>query len=186
MITATDYFDNLIENCLCAKQVKPHPAYETRLSLSLNGDYNFDADSNMKSLLEDLDKLKLAGKSLSFVYIIELVGEGDSRESNEKDRVFIDFSIFRKESDRKCSKINKPSNCLYVGSSVSSISGRLKQHLGSGNRQTYSLHLSHWFRGKLSLTVKGYDVSKDILQLIEDSFWHELVPAFGKSGANNK
>ena len=75
---------------------------------------------------------------------------------------------------------------MYVGSSTTGIRKRIEQHLGDGNKNTYALHLKYWFKGDWKITVREYNVSKDVLQIIEDDLSDKLKPAFGKQGGNNK
>ncbi|ETQ97858.1 hypothetical protein P673_1438 [Acinetobacter baumannii UH6507] len=42
------------------------------------------------------------------------------------------------------------------------------------------LRLNNWFTGQYQIHVKEYDVSRELLQLIEDDLACELQPAFGK------
>ena len=125
------------------------------------------------SRLSDIDGIKKA------IYVIEEI-DGD----NEK--TFIEFSRYRDKKERKCAKLNSPSNIMYVGSSATGVKKRIKQHLGEGNEGTYALHLKCWFKGKRKITIKEYDVDKDVLQIIEDDLSDKLKPAFGKQGGNNK
>jgi len=87
-----------------------------------------------------------------------------------------------------CPKINgNLSEVLYVGSSTTGVSKRLKQHLGYGPAKTYSLHLCHWLKGDVRISIFEYqEVKRDVLQLIEDAISAEQNPMFGKQGGNNK
>lgn len=123
--------------------------------------------------LSDLDNIDKA------IYIIEEI-DGD------KNKTFNDFIKYRDKKERSCSKLNAPSNILYVGSSTSGIKKRLEQHIGNGHKSTYALHLKYWFIGKYKITIKQYDTTQDILQIIEDDLADRLKPAFGKQGGNNK
>jgi hypothetical protein len=60
--------------------------------------------------------------------------------------------------------------------------------MGNGSKSTYSLHLKHWFKGRIKIIVKVYDLEleKLVLQIIEDDLSDRLKPAFGKQGSNNK
>ncbi|EGQ8244548.1 GIY-YIG nuclease family protein, partial [Vibrio parahaemolyticus] len=49
-----------------------------------------------------------------------------------------------------------------------------------------SLHMYQWFDGKYEVRILEYDVPIEVLQLIEDAMSHDLKPAFGKQGGNNK
>lgn len=125
------------------------------------------------SALSDLDGIEKA------IYIIDEV-DGDN------DKTFISLSDYKKTKQRACPKLNAPCSVMYVGSSTTDIKKRIEQHLGEGPQGTYALHLKHWFKGKHKITVKIYDEPKEVIQIIEDSMSHDLAPAFGKRGGNNK
>ena len=61
-----------------------------------------------------------------------------------------EFSNFKEENkdEYKLSKLNKVNNnfkgVLYVGSSMTSIRSRIRQHLGITGKKVYSLQLSAW------------------------------------------
>jgi hypothetical protein len=156
-----NYIDSLISNCEIARKTIPISEFE----------------------LQDLEVLDGIGKA---IYIVEEI-KGDVKKT------FTDFSKF-KESEkkivkgRKCPKLNKPSKIMYVGSSVTNIRKRIEQHKGLGYPGTYALHLGHWFKGSYKITIKEYkaSLSKEVLQIIEDSLSYDLSPAFGKKGGNNK
>ena len=123
--------------------------------------------------LADLKSIKRA------IYIIEEV-------NGKNEETFIAFSQYKNKQERRCAKLNSPSNIMYVGSSTTSLKNRIKQHMGKGYEGTYALHLSHWFKGNYKITIKEYDVERDVLQIIEDDLSDRLKPAFGKKGGNNK
>ncbi|HLD22543.1 MAG TPA: hypothetical protein VJA83_01285 [Sulfuricurvum sp.] len=123
--------------------------------------------------LSDLDNIDKA------IYIIEEI-DGD------KNKTFNDFIQYRDKKERSCSKLNAPSNILYVGSSTSGIKKRLEQHIGNGHKSTYALHLKYWFTGKYKIAIKQYNTTLDVLQIIEDDLADRVKPAFGKQGGNNK
>jgi hypothetical protein len=150
------YINNLVENCRLAMLAKPIKIFTF-------------------TEMDDLNYITNA------IYIIEEVG-GDINCTHN------DFAEYRKSTDRKCSKINKkPSTVLYVGSSTTGVKKRIEQHLGNGHKGTYALNLKHWFPPrKEKITILEYDVSPEILQIIEDATSYDLSPAFGKSGDNGK
>ena len=123
--------------------------------------------------LSSLDNIKQA------IYVIEEIG-GDIEET------FLKFSRYKEKKERKCAKLNAPSQVMYVGSSTTGVRKRIEQHLGDGHVGTYALHMKHWFKGKYKITIKQYDVTKEVLQIIEDDLSDQLKPAFGKQGGNNK
>lgn len=124
--------------------------------------------------LSELDDIKYG------IYIIEEIG-------GEPDNTFLQFARFKKTSDRKCARLNNPSKTLYVGSSTTGMKKRIEQHYGYGPKGTYALHLKHWFGDrKTKITILDYDVTPQVLQIIEDGISFDLKPAFGKTGGNNK
>jgi len=125
------------------------------------------------SKIADLDGMKQA------IYVIEEIG-GDIKNT------FLQFSRYREKKERKCAKLNAPSRIMYVGSSTTGVKKRIEQHMGNGNEGTYALHLKYWFSGNQKITIKQYNVSKEVLQIIEDDLSDQLKPAFGKQGGNNK
>jgi hypothetical protein len=125
------------------------------------------------STVDDLPPISKA------IYIIEQV-DGDMNET------FNHFRIFKAQGTHACARLNAPCTVMYVGSSTTGLKNRLKQHLGQGQKSTYSLHLSQWFQGQFKITIRQYEVDHQVLQLIEDDLSHQLKPAFGKLGANNK
>lgn len=127
-------------------------------------------------VLENTEQLDGVDKG---IYIIEEVG-GDA------EKTFLALSEYKKTKDRACPRLNAPSRTLYVGSSTTGFKNRIEQHIGNGHKGTYALHLSHWFQGKYKITVKIYDESIEVLQIIEDALSYDLSPAFGKQGGNNK
>lgn len=123
--------------------------------------------------LTELDGIKKA------IYIIEQVG-GDI------EKTFNELVEYKSKKERACPKLNNPSKVMYVGSSTTGIKRRIKEHVGQGYKNTSSLHLSHWYTEDYKITVREYDVSNEILQILEDALYHKLKPAFGKLGGNNK
>lgn len=124
--------------------------------------------------LDDLDGIETA------IYIIELT-------SDIEDTVFLDFVEYRQKRERACAKLNSPSRTLYVGSSTTGVKARIRQHIGYGPKSTSALHLKEWCNAPYQIRVLVYTrVPRAVLQIVEDSISHELKPAFGKSGPNNK
>lgn len=127
-------------------------------------------------VLSDVSELDGTEKG---IYIIEEV-DGDS------EKTFIALSNYKKTKQRACPKLNAPSSVMYVGSSTTGVKRRIEQHLGEGPEGTYALHLKHWFKGKHKITVKVFNEPAAVIQIIEDALSHDLAPAFGKTGGNNK
>lgn len=152
------YLENLIKDAATAHQILNHPL-------------NVEVITN----LEDINSLNIT----KGVYIIEEVN-GDKVKTHKN------FSDFKLKHYVAMPKLNSPSDVMYVGSSRKNLKDRLLQHAGHGYRKTFALHLKDWFTGQVKITVKEYDVSDSVLQLIEDSIAFDLNPAFGKRGGNNK
>lgn len=151
------YIDNLIQDCVEAKLAEPIQEFK----------------------IEHVEELPLLPKIKQAIYVIKEI-DGDPISTFEQ------FRDFKLQKSRKCAKLNKPNSVLYVGSSTTSLVSRLKQHFGYGNKATYSLHLSHWFKGKVKVSIYQYDLPARVLQIVEDNLSDELKPAFGKLGGNNK
>ena len=151
------YLDELIAACKLAKSACP-------------------TNEIVLKSVEDIDSTMISGPA---VYVIEDL-------SNDLIATHQKLIQYKATSTRKCPKINQPSKTMYVGSSQSSVSKRLKQHIGYGPRQTYALNLSFWFDGDFKIRILTYDVSALVLQLVEDDLSHRLRPAFGKRGSNNR
>ena len=127
-------------------------------------------------LLESIEQLDGISNA---IYVIE---QTDSDIKNTFDR----FTRFKKNTKTKCAKLNAPSKTMYVGSSTTGVRKRIEQHYGDGHPGTYALHLKHWFEGSCEITVKVYDESREVIQIIEDNISNDLKPAFGKQGGNNR
>lgn len=159
------YIDTLIKNCNLAKEARPLGEIEVTVRKT--------EASDLASHLSKLDGIQKA------VYIIEDLGENP-------EETFLALSSYKGKKERACAKLNAPSNVMYVGSSTTGVKKRISQHIGHGNKDTYALHLSHWFDGDYKVIVKQYDVTDEVLQIIEDDLSYTLKPAFGKKGGNNK
>ena len=119
-----------------------------------------------------LDNVKDFNKG---VYIIEEVNGNPSK-------TFKDFEDHKSKGLVAMPKANSPNNVMYVGSSQTNLKNRILQHLGYGYRKTYALHLKDWFKGHIKITIKEYNVSNEVLQLIEDNIGFSEKPAFGRRG----
>lgn len=147
----------------------------------------------IENLIQNCEKAKLANPTNTFVYenieqlkdikqAIYIIEEIDG--NNEQ--TFNDLAHYKERKKRACPKLNSPSPVMYVGSSRTGIKKRISEHLGDGSEKTYALHLNCWFKGKAKITIYVYQETPDVLQIIEDAFSHQLSPAFGKRGSNNK
>lgn len=150
------YIDTLIANCKIAKIAQPTREIEVSVP--------------DLSILDGIEKA---------IYTIEEI-------DGNPEQTFLAFSGFKMTGIRACAKLNAPSKIMYVGSSTTGVKKRIEQHVGLGHKSTYAIHLKHWFTGKYKITVKQYDVSDKVLQIIEDDLSEKLKPAFGKRGSNNK
>ena len=166
-MTDYSYLDTLINDCVIAKQSK-----------SINT-YIYSSNENLETFLT-LHIKELTQEDISAIYIIKEIN-GSSEETHSK------FKQFKLNKEIACPKINhNPSEVLYVGSSSKNVINRLKQHILGTNNKTYALRLVNWFQGEYEIEIRTYKVASNILQLIEDNLSHNLHPAFGKTGGNNK
>lgn len=127
-----------------------------------------------------LNELSELDDIMTGIYVIEEIG-------GNPENTFLAFSNFKSTKTRKCARLNKPSQILYVGSSTTGMKKRIKQHYGYGYAGTYALHLKHWFENRnLKITIIEYDVKPKVLQIIEDAISFDKRPAFGKTGGNSR
>jgi len=127
------------------------------------------------------------------IYTIELV---NNRMLAKLMEAFSLFSTVNKSKTKNEDRVNNSkhneriSETLYVGSSMENFKSRLKDHLGvKKGLRTYGLHLSKWdaeidysirvkvYKVKLS---SGNQIERNIVELIEQEFWDQLLPVFGK------
>lgn len=161
------YLDTLISDCEIAKQSK-----------SINT-YIYSSNEDLETFFI-LHRKELIQEDISAIYIIKEIN-GSSEETRFK------FEQFKRNKEMACPKLNhNPSDVLYVGSSSKNVINRLKQHILGTHNKTYALRLVNWFQGEYEIEIRTYKVPSNILQLIEDNLSHNLHPAFGKTGGNNK
>lgn len=170
----SDYYEYLKRNICEAKNTEFIGKSEHTISIAAGKHLNNECEKVI-SELKDCENV---------IYTIKQIG-GEISQT---------IDAFKKRKNDKLYPLalpkinNSGSETLYVGSSVNKFGTRLRLHLGANSPRTYALHLSEWFQGSISLTVWQYDlnISRDILQLIEDNLSFELKPRFGKMGANNR
>ena len=164
------YFELLKRNCFEAEKAKP-----TRDLLKFT----------RKEYLSSENEFIESGKAKA-IYII-------SSQNVDLHATSKHLCCLRQKKKFKYPKINQVqnSNVLYVGSSSTNLRSRLKQHLDQGPRSTYALHMNTWdeeHHSNVEIEVRYYDknLSRDVLQIIEDALRYELNPIFGKAGPNGK
>lgn len=151
------YFDTLIHNVIAAKAATP-----------------------VKTItIISPDDLPLLDGITTAIYSI-------TQTSGCPEESFVSMQKYKGSKKRACPKLNEPSSVMYVGSSTTGVRKRIEQHIGLGHPKTYALHLSYWFNEGYEITVSEYDEGREVVQLIEDAISHDLKPAFGKTGSNNK
>ncbi len=117
---------------------------------------------------------------LPALYVIQQVG-GDVVKT------FKDMTDFKAAKKRACSKLNMSSQVIYVGSSFEGLTKRMKLHLHENDsKKTFALHMNYWFEGQYQVHIEFYDVTKGVLQILEDTRSQAIKPAFGKLGGNNQ
>ena len=124
-----------------------------------------------------------AAKNSAFLYYFSVVNNVDL---SCVERVHSDAKD-KEKNERAYARLIRCSKCFYVGGSQN-MSQRLREHLGFGARQTYTLQLAHWAPAldiELQFTCAKYadDVDADVLQALEDDPWVEMGPMFGRKGA---
>lgn len=169
-----DYIEQLITDCKAAQAAQAAQVVESTDKFSYT-DLTRDNVSKLDEVLSNIKEKKV----VNAIYIIREV-DGNITTTYE------DMKSFKKEKTRKLPRVNKPSEIMYVGSSISSLHTRIKQHLGRGGESTYALNIEHWFKGTFEIEIQKYDVTRSVLQIIEDSISYRLKPAFGKMGSNNR
>ena len=133
--------------------------------------------------IEIIDDVAIWAKKAACLYFIDIT-------SQVADPALIKncFNKAKEEGDDRYafSRVNKyDGSCLYVGSSHS-LGNRLKEHLGFGNKATYSLQLKHWAPKDVSYTfvaAKYEKVKEGLLQVLEDTLWNSKKPMFGRLGS---
>lgn len=156
------YIDDLMNYCLITKQTLPIKMFQFKNT-------------------DDLNFLQ-AYKHNKVIYVIELI------EANPE-QVFAQAKAFHAINTHfACAKINHPAKILYVGSCRQHFARRMLQHFTEQYPSTYGLHLNQWYQGQVVVRCAVYadEVLPAVLQLLEDDLSHQLNPAFGKKGANNK
>ena len=141
---------------------------------------------------EIVDKVRRwADRGAKFLYYLQVIGQPDFdairkaySDSRNRDKGKRAYARFIKRPLPPATE--KPSTCLYVGSS-SNISLRLKEHLGFGASSTFSLQLAHWARGlhlELQFICAKYGglATPDVYQALEDTLWDLAQPMFGRKG----
>ena len=137
-----------------------------------------------KFVMKDITKLKDIKQA---VYIIEQI-YGDI------DKTFLEFARERKRcASKKYPPLNAPSKTMYVGSIVSGLSKRIKEHTTKCSPSTSALRLNEWFYHDYRIIVLVYDniipqgnlppkEAKRKVKEIEAVIWNKLDPAFGRRG----
>ena len=147
-----------------------------------------------KGVFKCLENIKKNTSPL--LYTIEFTSS--IRVKNTLLESFRDFQQKNKNVKRGEGRINtsrfnenhEKSVVLYVGScSKTNFSNRLKAHLGGTNSvRTYALYLNKWDNKidyclricTYEILTKKKAISQFLVELIEQQFWDELKPIFGK------
>ena len=203
--------DELMENCDLVNNIFPVRTFELQVGFQAqyplripqpDPQYALLTEFGYDDIIDNLDfdcfKARMRKRAVnSAIYIIERIGENTPRSKFETYCRFREYKQ-RLAITRACSRLNSPSRLnfpgdrfvMYVGSSTKCrIETRIKQHMGDNTQgKTYALHLKYWFAGECKLTIRQYqdNISRDVLQLIEDDLADQLKPAFGKMGGNNR
>lgn len=132
---------------------------------------------------------ELENKKGGIIYIFEIVDKKIKPQLLSKIESYRSKgfdNIEDKKLKRYTSKLpnnakSNDSNILYIGSVEKSIHLRIRQHLGSGNSQTYALQLKHWAEKDWKFRFYYFDVEEiEIIRDIEASLSQALNPLIGK------
>lgn len=149
---------------------------------------------NTKNNLELQNKIKFhcAGIKENLIYTISL------RNPLPVQDIQSAILKYKRKKIHALSKVNVPTkdwdevgSVLYVGSSKgSNYTTRIKNHLGVGSKGVYSLHLTHWIPeiANAGIVIRTFTLEEpnheynniNLLEIIEQGFWDELKPMFGK------
>lgn len=149
---------------------------------------------NTKNRLELQNKIKLHCTDIkeNLIYTISLK---NSLCVNDIQAALLKY---KSRNIHALSKVNLPTeewdevgSILYVGSSKgSNYAARIKNHLGVGSKGVYSLHLTHWLPeiSNPGIVIRTFTLEEpnheynniNLLEIIEQGFWDELKPMFGK------
>jgi len=109
--------------------------------------------------------------------------------SNHNEALIIKtLNRYKIKNERNCPKINKKrafiSEFLYCGSIKEGLHNRFYQHLGFGNKRTYSLQLFFWAK-KLKLELEFHYAwlnynQIEITELVESALSNKIKPIVGK------
>lgn len=148
---------------------------------------DFCNSENLKTLISQIKK-----NDCPTLYNLSCLNGDQRNKLTERYREFqLENSVLVRGKDRlNISRFNdSDSETLYIGSSMSDIPGRLKQHLGGGNFRTYSLHLSKWAKN-LTYDInfctyfirhrQNRELERPLVELIEQALWDHYKPIFGK------
>lgn len=84
---------------------------------------------------------------------------------------------------------NNNSETLYIGSKMTNIKSRIKEHLGEGYFRTYALQLNKWDNDlEYDLEIEIFtvqtqiqkDYKRNFIELVEQEMWEYYQPIFGK------
>jgi len=168
---------NLLEKCEIEEVKEP-------LYLSTTQLYNDDKEK-LKSILTGCFK----GLKGNLIYTVSF----DEPQSSEDIQGL--FSIYKAKKEHAMSKVNSQGELkkkvLYVGSSIgSNLKTRMCNHFGVGSKGVFSMHLIHWLPKEINsgIKVQLYKITGpehstaniNLTELIEQGFWDELKPMFGK------
>lgn len=132
-----------------------------------------------------VSEIPVGSNEEDYIYILKVVGR------NKTNRKFYDKleNEKAKQNNQKdfprLNKKHKGSQYLYVGRSHK-LRSRIRQHIGSGHKGTYALHMMRWANNieeDIELQYfKLEGVENLVVQAVEDALWSELRPAFGRKG----
>lgn len=151
-----------------------HVSYEFKFSDLISLD-----ELQTKLMLE-----KLFGNKYRSIYSIQLTAAANNQEVWDA----LNYTKKEKIEGRAYSRVHdfNDSQHIYAGSSKT-LSKRLLEHLGFGNKGTYALNIRYWcehLNGGFTIDALIYlDLSQEVLCALEDQLSHETKPMFGRRGS---
>ncbi|WP_318421779.1 hypothetical protein [Photobacterium leiognathi] len=178
-----------------AESLKKHDWIKESLSnleVSANPKYKIELTTNELDSEYINKKVKVLPTSnesdTTYIYVFKVTGK-QRNVSKLKGVLEIEKKQQSSNSDEKndLPRINNNSSgqYVYVGRSFD-IRARVRQHLSSGYRGTYALHLERWsceLNEKLEILIYEFNaVNNVVIQAYEDALWDYLKPCFGRKG----
>jgi len=136
--------------------------------------------------------IKIKKNTHPLIYIIQIQSRKDLKLLLQN---FEEYYAANKAKIKNIDRVNlsrynrTQSHVLYVGSSTTDFTTRIKNHLGTEGTRMYSLHLCKWDKSlEYNLKISTFEVisgtnetsERFIVEILEQQLWDTLKPVFGK------